>query len=72
LVKQQREQLVSDEELAAASAEKPVAEKEEAMDEAHTRVGTHVTRDVRPASAPDSPSSVAVAGASVSPAVAFH
>jgi len=74
------------EKLAAASGEKLVAEKEEAMDEAYTQVGTDIqtatdaTLDVRlvsvldrPSAALDSPSSAAaVAGASVSPAVRFH
>jgi hypothetical protein len=81
LVKQQREHPVPYEELAGALAEKLAAEKEEAMTEAYTQVGTGVTRDVRlvpvpdrPSAAPDSPSSAAVAatGASVSPAVQFR
>jgi hypothetical protein len=79
-----REQLVPYAELAVASGEKLVAEKEEAMDEAYTLAGTDiqtataVTLDVhlvsvldRPGAALDSPSS-AVAGASVSPAVRFR
>jgi hypothetical protein len=73
-----REQLVWYEELAAALAEKLAAEKEEAMDEAYTRVGMDVTRGAglvsvldNPSSALDNPSSAAavVAGASVSLAV---
>lgn len=68
------------EELAAASAARLTAEKEEAMNEAYTQVGTAVTRGVhlvsvldRPSAALDSPSSAsAVAGASVSPAVRFR
>jgi hypothetical protein len=61
------------EELAAASAERLAAEKEEAMDEAYTLVGRHVTRGVRLVSALDNPdSAAAVADASVSPAVRFH
>jgi hypothetical protein len=69
-----REQLVWYEELAAASAEKLAAEKEEAMDEAYTRVGTDVTRAAGLVSVLDSPSSAAAAvmGASVSLAVRFH
>ena len=84
-MRQTREQLVSHEELAAASGEKLVAEKE-TKDEAYTQVGTDiptatdVTLDVRlvsvldrPSAALDSPSSAAaVAGASVSPAVRFR
>src|SRR5260370_37362744 len=74
LVRQQREQLVPYEELAAASAEKLAAEKEEAMDEAYTQVGTNVTRGVRPVSVLGSRSSAAeaVTGASVSLAGPFH
>jgi hypothetical protein len=55
------------EEREAASAVKLAAEKaEEAMDEAYTRVGTHVTRDARLVPALGSPSSAAGAGADAS------
>jgi hypothetical protein len=73
--------LVPYEELAAASAEKPEAEKEEAMGEAYTQVGTVAMRGVRlvsvldrPSAALDSPGSAGAAemGASVSLAVRFH
>ena len=75
------EPLASNEELAAALAEKPAVEKMEAMDEVYTQVDTDVTRGVRLVSVldtlsavPDNPSSAAaaVAGASVSLAVRFH
>jgi hypothetical protein len=72
-----REQLVPHEELAAASAEKLAAEKqEEAMNEAYRRVGTDVTRDVRLVAVLDIPSAAAamvvVPRASVWLAVRFH
>jgi hypothetical protein len=83
-VQQTREQLVPNEELAAASGEKLAAETEEAMNEAYIQVGTDIqtatdaTLDVRlvsvldrPSAALDSPSS-AGAGASVSLAVRFR
>jgi len=65
------------EELAVALAAKLAAEKEEVvvvMTEAYTRVGTNVTRGVRPVSVLGSPSSAAeaVTGASVSMAVRFR
>jgi hypothetical protein len=74
-VKQPREQLGLNEELAGALAEKPAAEKEEAMSEAYTPVGTDVTRGVRLVAVLDRPSAVAVMvvqRASVSSAVRFH
>ena len=85
-MQQTREQLVSHEELTAASGEKLAAEKEEAMDEAYTQVGTEIqtatdaTLDVRFVSvfdrrsaAQDSQSSAAVVmGVSVSLAVRLH
>jgi hypothetical protein len=64
---------VSYEELGAALAGRLAAEKEAAMDGAHTRVGTHVTRGVRLASALDNQDcAAAVVDASVSLAVRFH
>ena len=73
----QREQLVPNEELAATSAEKPAAQKEEARNEGYTQVGMGVMQGVRLVSVLDRPSAAldcsrsaaAVAGASVSPAV---
>jgi hypothetical protein len=61
-----REQLVWYEELAAALAEKLAAEKEEAMDEAYTRVGMDVTRGAGLVSVLDNPSSAAAVGAGAS------
>ena len=65
--------MVSYAELAAASAEKLAAEKEEAMDEAYRQVGTHVRRDVRLVSVLENPSpaAAAVMGASASLAAQF-
>jgi hypothetical protein len=62
------------EEREAASAVKLATEKaeEEAMDEAYTRVGTHVTRDVRLVPALGNPRSAAGAGASASLVVRCH
>jgi hypothetical protein len=72
-VKQTWEQLALNAEPAAASAEMLAVEKEAAMDEAYTLVGTHVTRGVRLAADLDSQSSAAaVTGASVSVAVRIH
>ena len=73
LVRQQ-EQLVPYEELAAALAARLAAEKEEAMTEVYTQVGTDATRGVRLVSVLESLSSAAavVAGASVWLAVRFQ
>ena len=59
---------------AAASGEKQAAEKEEAINEAYTQVGTDAPRGVRLVSVLEIPSSAgaAGAGASVSLAVRFH
>jgi hypothetical protein len=73
LVRQQVGPSVSYEELGAALAGRLAVEKEEATDEAYTRVGTRVTQGVRLVSALDNPdSAAAVVDASVSPAVRFH
>ena len=68
--------MVPYEELAAASAGKPAAEKEEkveARNEVYMRVGTRVMWGVPLASVLDNPgSAAAVTGASVSQAVRFR